>query len=85
MTYFLVMYKSVTLAEAKAHISALVTQAEAGVEITITRHGKPVARLVGAPTGAVRIPGDWQWSGTYDPAVFTPMTDDDMQEEGWPV
>ena len=43
MTNFLVINKAVTLAEAKAHLSALITEAEAGAEITITRHGKPVA------------------------------------------
>src|SRR5580658_8554606 len=57
-----VMNKVVTLAEAKAHISALVTEAEAGAEITITRHGKPVARIVGAPTRVKRVAGDWGWT-----------------------
>ena len=35
-----------SIAEAKAHLSELVARAEAGEEITLTRHGKPVARLV---------------------------------------
>lgn len=85
MTNKLVMKKIVTLAEAKAQMSALVTAAEAGAEITITRHGKPVARLVGAPTQAQRLAGDWGWTGTYDKSVFAPMTDNEMREEGWPV
>jgi prevent-host-death family protein len=38
--------------EAKTHLSALLEQVERGEEITITRHGKAVARLV--PVGAVR-------------------------------
>ena len=38
--------KTVNLAEAKAKLSALVEQAEAGEIVCITRHGKPVARLV---------------------------------------
>jgi prevent-host-death family protein len=38
--------KTVSLAEAKAHLSALVDETEAGETICITRHGKPVARLV---------------------------------------
>jgi prevent-host-death family protein len=37
--------------EAKTHLSALLEQVERGEEITITRHGKAVARLV--PVGAV--------------------------------
>ncbi len=38
--------KSVSLAEAKARLSALIGEAEAGQSVRITRHGKPVARLV---------------------------------------
>ncbi len=32
--------------EAKTHLSRLLDQVEAGGAVTITRHGKPVARLV---------------------------------------
>ena len=85
MTKLLVMNKRITLAEAKSHLSALVTEAEEGAEITITRHGRPVARIVGAPRDAVRMPGDWGWNGAYDKTVFAPMTDDAAREEGWPV
>ena len=35
----------ISLADAKAHLSALVDQVEAGSSIDITRRGKPVARL----------------------------------------
>ena len=85
MTKLLVMNKMITLAEAKTHLSALITEAEEGAEITITRHGRPVARIVGAPRDAVRTPGDWGWTGAYDESVFAPMTDDQAREEGWPV
>ena len=81
----MVVNKAVTSAEAKAHLSALITEAEAGAEITVTRHGKPVARIVGAPTKVNRIAGDWGWTGTYDKSVFAPMTDGELREEGWPV
>lgn len=36
---------AITLADAKAHLSALVDRVEAGDTIDITRRGKPVARL----------------------------------------
>jgi prevent-host-death family protein len=85
MTNNLVMGKQVSLAEAKAHLSALVSEAEDGTEITITRHGKPVARIVGAPRKVKRVPGDWGWTGAFDPSVLAPMTDEEMREEGWPV
>ncbi|ANI79600.1 type II toxin-antitoxin system Phd/YefM family antitoxin [Sphingobium sp. EP60837] len=38
---------AVNLADAKAHLSELVDQVEAGASIEITRRGKPVARLTG--------------------------------------
>jgi prevent-host-death family protein len=79
------MDKTITLAEAKAHLSALVTAAEEGAEITITRHGRPVARIVGAPRDVARTPGDWGWRGSYDKSLFAPMTEDQASEEGWPV
>lgn len=37
--------------EAKTHLSALLEAVEAGEEITITRRGKPVARLVPVDVG----------------------------------
>ncbi len=39
---------SVGILQAKTQLSALVDQVEAGKEVTITRHGRPVARLVSA-------------------------------------
>ncbi len=36
---------TVSVAEAKAHLSELLNQVEAGEEIVITRRGLPVARL----------------------------------------
>lgn len=36
---------TVSVAEAKAHLSELLNQVEAGEEIVITRRGQPVARL----------------------------------------
>lgn len=85
MTIFLVMDKSVTLAEAKAHLSALLSEAEAGSNILVTRHGRPVARITGMSAAPARVPGDWHGKGHYDKSVFAPMTDEDMAGEGWPV
>ncbi len=36
--------------EAKTHLSALLDRVEAGEEVVITKHGRPVARLVGVRT-----------------------------------
>lgn len=40
--------KSIGAYEAKTHLSDLLDDVEAGEDITITRYGKPVARLVPA-------------------------------------
>jgi prevent-host-death family protein len=42
--------KTVGTFAAKTHLSALLEQVERGEEITITRHGKAVARLVPVDT-----------------------------------
>jgi prevent-host-death family protein len=36
---------TVSLAQAKAHLSALLDRVEAGEEVVITRRGKPVAHI----------------------------------------
>ncbi|MCX6392536.1 MAG: type II toxin-antitoxin system prevent-host-death family antitoxin [Actinobacteria bacterium] len=41
----------VSVYEAKTHLSRLIGDVEAGREVTITRHGKPVARLVPVADG----------------------------------
>ena len=38
--------RSIQAAEAKAHLSSLLDEVERGETIVITRHGKPIARLV---------------------------------------
>ena len=40
--------KHVGIFEAKTHLSSLLDEVEKGGEVIITRHGKPVARLVRA-------------------------------------
>jgi prevent-host-death family protein len=40
--------KRVGMFEAKTHLSSLVEEVEKGGEVVITRHGKPVAKLVRA-------------------------------------
>ena len=45
----------ISLAEAKAHLSALIEQAAAGDTVRITRRGKPVARLTAIRSPRKRI------------------------------
>ncbi|MBW4091006.1 MAG: type II toxin-antitoxin system prevent-host-death family antitoxin [Proteobacteria bacterium] len=56
---------TVTLADAKAHLSDLVSRAAAGDPVCITRRGKPVARLAAAAPPRRRI----------DPAALRAVTD----------
>lgn len=37
---------SMSIAEAKSQFSSVIDRAAAGEEVTITRHGKPVAKVV---------------------------------------
>ncbi len=43
---------SIGLFEAKTHLSELIARAERGEEVVITRHNKPVAKLVPMPAAA---------------------------------
>lgn len=51
------MTKSVGVHEAKTHLSRLLERVSAGEEITITRRGEEVARLVPASAGRRRRMG----------------------------
>jgi prevent-host-death family protein len=46
---------AISLADAKAHLSELVDQVEAGASIDITRRGKRIARLTSVSTPRKRI------------------------------
>lgn len=57
------MTKSINIAEAKAHLSALVDRVAAGEEIILSKAGRPVARLMPLAERAPRQPGirrQWQ-------------------------
>ena len=47
--------KQVGIFDAKTHLSSLVDEVEKGGEIVITRHGKPVAKLVRAEKSDDRL------------------------------
>lgn len=53
--------RTVSIAEAKAHLSQLVSAAEAGDEVVITKRGKVVARLVAEPRPKPRKPINLDW------------------------
>ncbi len=47
--------RSVTLADAKAHLSELVERAASGETVRITRRGKPVVQITAIATARQRI------------------------------
>jgi len=60
--------RTVQVSEAKAGLSALLAEVEAGVEVAITRHGRIVARIVPQPptTAADVFAPLWTESGEID-------------------
>lgn len=81
--------KIVNIHQAKTTLSALLAEVERGEEVTIARNGVPVAMLVRAPQPDQRRPGmlasDPAWQGfRYDPALFAPLSDNELDQEEWP-
>jgi prevent-host-death family protein len=63
--------KQISATQFKARCLALLDEAAAGEEIIVTKHGRPVARVVGAAT-----PADLQGSVTFhvdDEALIEPI------------
>jgi prevent-host-death family protein len=55
--------QSMSMAHAKAHLSDLLNTVESGGEVVITRHGRPVARVIPVSPVKQLIPA-WQKSST---------------------
>lgn len=70
------MTKSVGVHEAKTHLSRLLERVSAGEEITITRRGEEVARLVPARSVAVRRLGIDRGRYTVPDDFDAPLPDD---------
>lgn len=58
--------RTVSIAEAKAHLSALVSAVEAGEDVVITKRGKPVATLSARKQAKKRLDLDWLRARTKD-------------------
>jgi prevent-host-death family protein len=72
--------KTTSVAEAKSHLSALLSEIEAGEEVVITRRGKPIARLIAEPQG-----NGFDWSDlrawVEQEPTFQGMTVAEMREQ----
>lgn len=49
----------ITLAEAKAHLCAVLDDVAAGQQVVVTRRGQPVARIVAEPAPRKRAASAW--------------------------
>ncbi len=56
-----------SIADAKNNLPKLVDRAVAGEDVTITRRGKPIARIVAERSAAMSIDLDWLESIRVDP------------------
>ena len=71
------MSKTVSLYEAKTHLSKLVEDAARGEEVVIAKAGQPRARLVPlARPAAPRKPGAWKGRVTIGPDFDAPLPPD---------
>lgn len=73
--YYGHMAKSMTATAAKASFLRLLDEAAAGEEIEITRHGRPVARLV-PPVGAGSL------EGSFKGRAMTAVEEEDLFSTG---
>jgi len=51
--------RSVSVADAKAHFSEILSVVEKGQELKISRRGRAIARLIPEPTHVARAPFDF--------------------------
>jgi prevent-host-death family protein len=76
---------TVTLVEVKAHLSELLDKVEAGEQVVITRHGKPVANM--SPVVADKKPiRSLAKFGARMPRLRDPTTSEllrQMRDEGY--
>jgi len=71
----------VSVYDAKAQLSKLLGRVEAGEEIVISRHGRPVARLVPlAERRPGRLAGAWKDRGIVVPDDFDEFTEQDERD-----
>ena len=72
----------VNIEQAKTQLSRLLSQAEAGDEVVIARHGKPVARLVRLRVRGERRFGAFQGSIDVDESFFDPLPEAELANLG---
>ena len=77
--------KTVTVHEAKTHLSRLLAEVEQGGEITICRGAVPVAQLKGLSAvmpARPRVGETTSKPARYNADCFAPLSDDDLKDWG---
>lgn len=69
--------KTVSVHEAKTHLSKLLERAHGGEEVIIAKNGKPYARLCALSPPLPRSPG--LLSGQVDDSFFDPLPEDELK------
>jgi prevent-host-death family protein len=71
------MSKTVTVHEAKTHLSRLIAEALAGKEIVIARRDQPAVKLVPI-SRPKRVPGKYKGQFTIPDSLFEPMSEEEL-------
>jgi prevent-host-death family protein len=72
------MSKTVTVHEAKTHLSRLIAEALAGREIVIARRDKPAVKLVPVSPPPKRVPGKYKGQFTVPDSFFEPLSEEEL-------
>ena len=77
--------KKYTIREAMKAISKLISEAESGNDVYITREGKPVVKVVPvAASSKKRVLGGFEGKISWTPDAFDPLTDEELKDWGLP-
>ncbi|WP_375393914.1 type II toxin-antitoxin system Phd/YefM family antitoxin [uncultured Sphingomonas sp.] len=77
------MTATVSVHEAKTHLSRLIERVLAGEEVVIARNKEPVVRLVReAPAAKKPLLGAFEGQFDIDDSVFAPLSDDELKDWG---
>ena len=69
----------VNVSQAKTQLSRLLARVEAGEEVTITRRGKPVARLVGCQPRKEHRPGRLKGKIVVPDDFLDPLPEEELK------
>ncbi len=72
------MVTTVSVREAKTHLSRLLAQVEAGEDVVIARNGKPIARLVLCEPPGRREFGTLKGRIRLDEGFFAPLPEEEI-------